>query len=109
MITSADLQLSRSAMVASLRDMYGVLVHCPGDPGYERVGYDPLRIDPVDGQAYLAAAKAALSPEEFQVAVAEGHQMELADARDLLEQLVSPRRTSSVLREHLPLAPMSLS
>jgi len=67
-----------------------------------RVGYDPLRMDPVDGPAYLAAAKAALSPEEFQVAVAEGHQLELADARDFLEQLASPGLTSSVLASASP-------
>ena len=37
-----------------------------------RVGYDPMQMDPVDGSAYVAAARAALPPDQYDAAHAEG-------------------------------------
>jgi predicted ATPase/class 3 adenylate cyclase len=54
-----------------------------------RVGYDPMLMDPVDGQAYVAATRAALSPDEFEAAHAEGAALDLPGAVAVLIDLAS--------------------
>ena len=51
------------------------------------VGYDPLRMDPVDGQGYVEATRAALDPEEYEAARAEGRAMDLDAAIALVQRL----------------------
>jgi hypothetical protein len=51
------------------------------------VGYDPLRMDPVDGQRYVASTRAALPPDEYEAALAEGRTMDMAAAIALVQRL----------------------
>ena len=53
------------------------------------VGYDPLRMDPMDGQAYVAATEAALDAEEYAAALAEGARLDLGGACALVERLAA--------------------
>jgi hypothetical protein len=53
------------------------------------VGYDPLRMDPLDGQAYVEATRAALSAEEYAAAREEGRSLDLAGACALVHGLVA--------------------
>lgn len=54
-----------------------------------RVGYDPMQMDPVDGQAYVAATRAALPPDEYTAAHAEGSALDLPGACAVLIDLAS--------------------
>jgi hypothetical protein len=51
------------------------------------VGYDPLRMDPVDGQRYVESTRAALDPAEYEAARAEGRAMDMAAAIALVQRL----------------------
>src|SRR3569833_3073109 len=51
------------------------------------VGYDPLRMDPVDGQRYVESTRAALDPGEYEAALAEGRAMDMAAAIALVQRL----------------------
>ena len=51
------------------------------------VGYDPLRMDPVDGQRYVESTRAALDPEDYESALAEGRAMDMAAAIALVQRL----------------------
>ena len=51
------------------------------------VGYDPLRMDPVDGQGYVTSTRTALDPEEYEAALAEGRAMDLDAAIALVQRL----------------------
>nr|WP_281371769.1 BTAD domain-containing putative transcriptional regulator [Petropleomorpha daqingensis] len=51
------------------------------------VGYDPLRMDPVDGQGYVASTQAALDPQEYEAARAEGRAMDMDAAIALVQRL----------------------
>ncbi|MGY1773192.1 BTAD domain-containing putative transcriptional regulator [Blastococcus sp. SYSU D00813] len=53
------------------------------------VGYDPLRMDPVDGQRYVAATEAALPADEYAAALAEGARLDLGGAVALVGQLAT--------------------
>ncbi|WP_409331297.1 BTAD domain-containing putative transcriptional regulator [Trujillonella humicola] len=55
------------------------------------VGYDPLRMDPVDGQRYVATTEAALSADGLAAALAEGERLDLGAAVRLVERLASGR------------------
>ncbi len=54
-----------------------------------RVGYDPMQMDPVDGQAYVAATRAALQPDQYDAAHAEGAALDLPGAVAVLIDLAS--------------------
>ncbi|SOC50270.1 transcriptional regulator, LuxR family [Blastococcus aggregatus] len=54
-----------------------------------RVGYDPMQMDPVDGQAYVAATRAALSPGQYAAAHTEGAALDLPGACAVLIDLAS--------------------
>ncbi|MEX5719484.1 ATP-binding protein, partial [Geodermatophilus maliterrae] len=51
------------------------------------VGYDPLRMDPVDGGRYVTAVEAALDPAALAAAVAKGSGLDLDAAVALVGQL----------------------
>lgn len=54
-----------------------------------RVGYDPMQMDPVDGQAYVAGTRAALPPDRYDAAYAEGAALDLPGACAVLIDLAS--------------------
>ncbi|MGY1753834.1 ATP-binding protein [Blastococcus sp. SYSU D01042] len=54
-----------------------------------RVGYDPMLMDPVDGQAYVAATRAALPADQYEAACAEGAALDLPGAVAVLIDLAS--------------------
>ncbi|MGY1743645.1 MULTISPECIES: BTAD domain-containing putative transcriptional regulator [unclassified Blastococcus] len=53
------------------------------------VGYDPLRMDPMDGQRYVTATEAALDPAEYAAALAEGALLDLGGACALVQRLAA--------------------
>ncbi len=53
------------------------------------VGYDPLRMDPMDGQRYVAATEAALEPGGYAAALAEGALLDLGGAVALVGRLAA--------------------
>ncbi len=55
------------------------------------VGYDPLRMDPMDGQRYVSATEAALPAGEHAAALAEGALLDLSGAVALVGRLVGAR------------------
>ncbi|MGY1809441.1 BTAD domain-containing putative transcriptional regulator [Blastococcus sp. SYSU D00669] len=54
-----------------------------------RVGYDPLRMDPVDGQGYVDSTRAALDDDEWEAARAEGRRLDIDAAFALLQRLAA--------------------
>ena len=54
-----------------------------------RVGYDPLAMDPFDGQAYVAATQAALPSDAYDTARAEGRGLDLLGACAVLMDLAA--------------------
>ena len=54
-----------------------------------RVGYDPMQMDPVDGQAYVDATRAALPRDQYDAAHAEGSALDLPGAVAVLIDLAS--------------------
>lgn len=59
-----------------------------------RVGYDPLLMDPVDGRAYVAATRAALPPDRYAAAHAEGAALDLPGACAVLIDLAGTVRAA---------------
>ncbi|MGY1605576.1 MULTISPECIES: BTAD domain-containing putative transcriptional regulator [unclassified Geodermatophilus] len=59
------------------------------------VGYDPLRMDPMDGQRYVAATRAALPADELVAAQAEGAGLDLGGAVALVGRLAEQARTAA--------------
>ncbi|WP_369138668.1 BTAD domain-containing putative transcriptional regulator [Modestobacter versicolor] len=55
----------------------------------DRVGFDPARMDPVDGPREAAAVRAALPPEEYERLTAEGRRWSRSEVSALLCALVS--------------------
>jgi predicted ATPase/DNA-binding SARP family transcriptional activator len=53
------------------------------------VGYDPLRMDPVNGQRYVTATEAALDAGEYAAALAEGARLDLGGACALVHALTA--------------------
>ncbi|RFU21618.1 BTAD domain-containing putative transcriptional regulator [Geodermatophilus marinus] len=51
------------------------------------IGYDPLRMDPLDGQRYVAAARAGLDAAAYEAALAEGAGMDAGAACALVGRL----------------------
>ncbi len=60
-----------------------------------RIGYDPRRMDPVDGRRYVADTEAALSADGYAAAVAEGSALDLAAAAALVAELAGRPSPSS--------------
>ncbi len=58
-----------------------------------RVGYDPLRMDPVDGAGYVQAARDALPGPEHDRALAQGRQLDMAGACALVHRLADRAET----------------
>ncbi len=54
-----------------------------------QVGYDPMQMDPVDGQAYVASTRAALAPADYDAALAEGSALDLPGACAVLIDLAT--------------------
>ncbi len=73
-----------------------------------RVGYDPLRMDPVDGQRYVEAARGALAPGEHAPATAEGAALDLAGACAHVHELAARpvTRTSAMPAPRDPADPV---
>ncbi len=63
-----------------------------------RVGYDPLRMDPVDGRRYVAATEAALSADELVAGQAEGAALDLGGACALVGRLAEEARSAAAAR-----------
>jgi hypothetical protein len=53
------------------------------------VGYDPLRMDPVDGRRYVEATEAALDADEYAAALADGALLDLGGAVALVGRLAA--------------------
>ncbi len=52
-----------------------------------RTGYDPLRMDRLDGERYVAATREGLPAAELAAALAEGAALDAAAVVDLLARL----------------------
>jgi tetratricopeptide (TPR) repeat protein len=59
------------------------------------VGYDPLRMDPMDGQRYVAATQAALPADDLVAAQAEGAALDLGGAVALVGRLAERARAAT--------------
>jgi hypothetical protein len=59
-----------------------------------RVGYDPLRMDPLDGQRYVTATEAALPTDDLVTAQSEGAALGLDDAVALVCRLAERARAA---------------
>jgi predicted ATPase len=62
------------------------------------VGYDPLRMDPMDGQRYVAATEAALPTDDLVAGQAEGAALDLGGACALVGRLAEEAGTASRAR-----------
>ncbi|MGY1883908.1 hypothetical protein ACI799_01215 [Blastococcus sp. SYSU DS0753] len=85
--TLAGLLAAVGAATASGRPRAGAVLLGAVQTAARRVGYDPLRMDPVDGQRYVESARAALRPAEHAEALAEGALLSLSAACDLVSEL----------------------
>ncbi|EWT01022.1 protein kinase [Intrasporangium oryzae NRRL B-24470] len=54
-----------------------------------RVGYDPLAMDPLDGQSYVEAVRAALGDEEYEAERARGAELDLGAAVAVIDGLAA--------------------
>jgi predicted ATPase len=59
------------------------------------VGYDPLRMDPMDGQRYVAATQAALPADDLVAAQAEGAALDLGGAVALVGRVAERSRAAT--------------
>jgi predicted ATPase/DNA-binding SARP family transcriptional activator len=59
------------------------------------VGYDPLRMDPMDGQRYVSATEAALATDDLVAGQAEGAALDLGAACAVVGRLAEEARTAS--------------
>jgi hypothetical protein len=59
------------------------------------VGYDPLRMDPMDGQRYVSATEAALAADDLVAGQAEGAALDLGAACAIVGRLAEEARTAS--------------
>lgn len=59
-----------------------------------RYGFDPMGMDPFDGQGYVDATRAALPPAEYEAARREGNTLDLVGACAVLIDLAATLRTA---------------
>ncbi|NEM04482.1 BTAD domain-containing putative transcriptional regulator [Geodermatophilus normandii] len=59
-----------------------------------QVGYDPLRMDPMDGQRYVTATREALEEVEYDTALAEGAVLDRGEAVAMVGRLAEEARTT---------------
>ncbi|SEO47659.1 BTAD domain-containing putative transcriptional regulator [Trujillonella endophytica] len=85
--TLAGLLTAVGAVTVAGRPREAALLLGAVQAGTRLVGYDPLRMDPVDGRRYVAAAEAALPAEEYAAALAEGALLDLGGAVALVGRL----------------------
>ncbi|PRY50076.1 putative ATPase [Geodermatophilus tzadiensis] len=85
--TLAGLLTAVGAAVAAGRAHDGATLLGAVRSSARMVGYDPLRMDPVDGGRYVAALEAALDPHELAAAVARGSGLDLGGAVALVGRL----------------------
>jgi predicted ATPase/DNA-binding SARP family transcriptional activator len=85
--TLAGLLTAVGAATASGRPRSAALLLGAVQAAARQVGYDPLRMDPVDGQRYVESTRAALDPVEHADALTEGATLDLAGACALLGEL----------------------
>ncbi|SFO72094.1 Predicted ATPase [Geodermatophilus dictyosporus] len=85
--TLAGLLTAVGAAVAGGRARDGAVLLGAVRSSARMVGYDPLRMDPVDGGRYVAALEAALDPHDLAAAVARGSGLELGGAVALVGRL----------------------
>ncbi|WP_139245720.1 BTAD domain-containing putative transcriptional regulator [Geodermatophilus amargosae] len=63
-----------------------------------QVGYDPLRMDPMDGQRYVTATREALPEVEYDTALAEGAVLDRGEAVAMVGRLAEEARTTEPAR-----------
>ncbi|QXG76174.1 winged helix-turn-helix domain-containing protein [Modestobacter sp. L9-4] len=85
--TLAGLLASVGAATVSGRARSAAVLLGAVDAAARRVGYDPLRMDPVDGRRYVEATRAALDPAEYADGLAEGELLDLTAACTLVGEL----------------------
>ncbi len=85
--TLAGLLTAVGAATAAGRARDGALLLGAVRTNARLVGYDPLRMDPMDGQRYVAAVEAALDPDELAAALAQGAGLDVGDAVALVGRL----------------------
>lgn len=59
-----------------------------------QVGYDPLRMDPMDGQRYVTATREALEEVEYDTALAEGAALDRGEAVAMVGRLAAETRAT---------------
>jgi hypothetical protein len=59
------------------------------------VGYDPLRMDPVDGRRYVEATRAALDEHAHAAGLVEGSRLDLGAACAVVARLAEEARATS--------------
>ncbi|MGY1829485.1 AfsR/SARP family transcriptional regulator [Geodermatophilus sp. SYSU D01180] len=59
-----------------------------------QVGYDPLRMDPMDGQRYVTATREALDEVEYDTALAEGAVVDRGEAVVMVGRLAAETRAA---------------